>query len=103
MTCTTVGILYTLDTKRGPGGITQEVIAEHLSARHLILQHELGQCMFVCMYVCMFVCMYVYLSVTLLYACADQGARRRGMHVYESRSGLLDARGTTPSLPSEAT
>ena len=29
-----------------------EVIAEHLSARHLILQHALGQCMFVCLYVC---------------------------------------------------
>ena len=46
----------------------------------------------------MYVCMYIYLSVTLLYACADRGARRRGMHVYESRSGRLDARGATPSL-----
>ena len=32
------------------------VVAERLSARHLILQHALGQRMYVCMY--------VYLSVT---------------------------------------
>ena len=60
---------------------------------YVILQHALGQCMFVCIY--------VYLSVTLLYACADRGARRRGMHVYESRSGRLDACGATPSLQCE--
>ena len=47
-------------------------------------------------YVCMFlyVCMYVYLSVTLLYACVDRGARRRGMHVYEALGKYLLASGS---------
>ena len=31
-------------------------IAERLSARHLILQHALGQRTYVCMYVCMYIC-----------------------------------------------
>ena len=35
------------------------LVAERLSTRHLILQHALGQCMFVCLYVCMYVCMYI--------------------------------------------
>ena len=48
------------------------LVAERLSAKHLIQQYALGQCMFVC------VCLYVYLSVT-------RGSRG-GMHVYESRS-----------------
>ena len=28
------------------------VVAERLSARHIILQHALGQRMYVCMYIC---------------------------------------------------
>ena len=41
--------------------------------KHIILQHALGQCN--------------YLSVTLLYACADRGARRRGS---ESKQVLVE-------------
>ena len=59
------------------------VVAERLSARHLILPHALGQHMYVCMYVylsvtlCMYVCMYICLSRSSTHAREDGGGVTR--------------------------
>ena len=70
------------------------IIAERLSARHLILQHALGQRTYVCMYVCM----YVYLSVTPCTSRSSTHAREDGGGVTRERARVarwMDGGGET--------
>ena len=65
-------------TERHPVAKWSVCVVERLSARHLILQQALGQCIYI---------IFVYLSVTLFYACAGGAGGR-----VKLRIGLVDGR-----------